>query len=179
MEMNERGIGFAAAYGSGSTGFVSGFGKGASLGAYYEIRSLDSQSGTEFDQMTSIASAAKKLVEYERTARTECASSMPSDIRNFLFRALALARSSLFVPLREAIEIISAVKWALDMNLLSGIDDSVLFALLYRVQEAHLEYVLKNGSFNFEKDISGTVKKNGRLRALILQEAFEDIKLMV
>jgi len=65
------------------------------------------------------------------------------------------------------------------MNLLTGIDDSVLFALLYRIQEAHLEYVLKNGSFNFEKDVSGTVKKNGRLRALILQEAFENIKLMV
>jgi len=179
MEMNERGIGFAAAYGSGSTGFVSGIGKGSSLGAYYEIRSLDSQSGTEFDQMTSIAAAAKKIVEYERVARAECSSSMPSDIRNFLFRALALARSSVFVPLREAVEIISAVKWALDMNLLTGIDDSVLFALLYRIQEAHLEYVLKNGSFNFEKDISGTVKKNARLRALILQEAFEDIKLMV
>ena len=159
-------------------GVVSGLGKGSSLGSYYEIRSLDSQTGTEFDQMTEIASLVKKIAELEREARKECISSIPGIMKNFLFRALALSRSSIFIPLREAVEIISGVKWALDSSMLEGITDGELCALLYRIQEGHLEYVLKNGAFNFDKDISGTVKKNERLRALILQEAFEHIKLI-
>ncbi len=95
-----------------------------------------------------------------------------------MYRAVARARSSMFVSLREAISIISGVKWGKDMGFLTGIDDTELHALLYRIQEGHLEYVLKNGILNFEKEVNDVPqKKNERLRALILQEAFQDIKL--
>ena len=63
------------------------------------------------------------------------------------------------------------------MKLASGIEDSELYALLFRIQEGHLEYVLKNGSFTFEADVEGSkIKKEERLRAIIFQEAFSNIK---
>ena len=66
------------------------------------------------------------------------------------------------------------------MELLTGIDDTTLNALLYRIQQGHLLYVLKNGKFNFEKDIaSNDALKEERLRSLIIQECFEDIILSI
>ena len=72
---------------------------------------------------------------------------------------------------------IHSVKWGLDLNIIKGISDSELHALLYRIQEGHLGYVLKNGNFTFEEDIKNSTKKIERLRALILQESFEDIEI--
>ena len=90
---------------------------------------------------------------------------------------MALAKSSFFISLREAIDIISGVKFGKDIGVFCGIEDSDLHALLYRVQEGHLEYVLDNGKFKFEKDIQDNrPRKIERLRALILQEAFENIE---
>ena len=52
-----------------------------------------------------------------------------------------------------------------------------MHALLYRVQDGHLEYVLNTGKFKFEKDIQDNkAKQIERLRALILQESFEGIE---
>ncbi|HBG66324.1 MAG TPA: hypothetical protein DDW78_07625 [Treponema sp.] len=179
-DMSGKGVLFSASFGSGGMDNVSGAGgTGASLGAYYELSSTNCGSGSELDQLASIVSAGKKIMEMERSARSECRRDMPSDVRNYLYRSVALARSSLFIPLREAIDIISGIKWGTDMGMLCGIEDASLRALLYRIQEGHLEYVLKNGSFKFEKDVSANAaKKNERLRALILQEAFEDVKVI-
>ena len=114
----------------------------------------------------------------EREARAECKNTMFSSIKNIVFRALSVARSSIFVTLRESIDIISAIKIALDFHLIKGITQGDLHALLYRVQNGQLEFVLNNGSFNFEEDIeNNSMKKNERLRALVLKEAFENLKL--
>ncbi len=177
QDFKNSGLVFKASYGAGGmyvTG--SGCGAGTSLGSYYDICTSDCQTGSEFDQVASIVSAGKKLSEMERSAREECKKTMPSDIRNYLLRSLAIAKNSIFISLREAIDIISGVKWGLDMGLINGIDDSVLYALLFRIQEGHLEYVLKNNNFSFENDIVGVRnKENERLRSIIFQEAFESI----
>ena len=178
MVMSE-GFSFTATYGNGGYNNVDGTGgKGSSLGSYYTLDTVNSLSGTELDQMSAVVSMAAKIKDIERTSRDECMKKSPSSVKNYMYRALALARSSIFISLREAISIISGIKWGKDMGFLIGIDDTELHALLYRIQEGHLEYVLKNGDFHFEKDVKDfPQKKNERLRALILQEAFQDIKL--
>lgn len=170
-ELTALELSLTASYGSASGG-------GAALGYYYDISSINSQTGTEFDQLAQIASAVKKITETERNARNNCKENMKSFVKNHICRALALARASIFMPLREAVDIVGGVKWGLDIGFLEGANDSDLYALLYRIQEAHLEYVLKNGSLTFEKDIETTVMKNERLRALILQEAFQKIQII-
>ena len=168
-ELINEGIVCSAPFGAGEMN--------SSLGSYYDFSLINCQNGSEFDQTASIVSVGKKLIEKEHSARKECMSRYPSEIRNGLFRSLAVARSCLFVSVREAINIIHCVKWGTDLNIIKGISDSELHALLYRIQEGHLEYVLRNGNFTFEEDIKNTSKKIDRLRALILQEAFEDIQI--
>lgn len=168
-EMFKDGIICSAPFGSGDIN--------TSLGSYYDFSLINCQNGSEFDQTATIVSIGKRLVEKERSARKECMSLYPSEIRNKLFRALAVARSSLFISVRESIDMIHSVKWGLDLNIIKGISDSELHALLYRIQEGHLGYVLKNGNFTFEEDIKNSTKKIERLRALILQESFEDIEI--
>ncbi|MCR5763511.1 MAG: hypothetical protein K6G00_09045 [Treponema sp.] len=168
-EMYKEGIVCSAPFGAGEFN--------SSLGSYYDFSLINCQSGSEFDQTASIVSVGKRLIEKERSARQECMRRFPSEIRNNLFRSLAIARSSLFISARDAINVIHCVKWGTDLEIIKGISDSELHALLYRIQEGHLEYVLKNGTFEFEEDITNTSRKIERLRALILQEAFEDINI--
>ena len=149
-----------------------------SLGSFYDLKTANSLSGTEFDQMANIVSVATKLRDMERSAREECKKNMDSSVRNVAFRSVSLARSSVFINLREAIVLVSGAKWGLDTGVLDGVDDTTMRTLLYRIQEGHLEYVLKNGNFAFEKDIKNdSQKKIERLRAVIIQEAFENIRV--
>lgn len=171
-DLKEKGFSVSAAFGTGGS-------YGASLGAYYHIFTTNACSGSEFDQMAGLEAAGKYICETERKIRTECADNKPTEIHNSVLRSYALAKFSALVSLREAVEIISAVKWGLDLGIIAGIDDSTLCGLLYRIQNGHLEYLLKNGSFSFEKDIENSLpQKTDRLRAIILQEAFEKIQFV-
>ncbi len=168
---------FTACYGAGGGDSVSGVaGSGTSLGAYYLVTTLTCAGGNELEQISSMKEIIDKIIKDERLARKECKSLHLTKIKNYASRAVALARSSYFVSLRESIDIIGGVKFGYDMGVISGIDDQVLHCLLYRVQEGHLEYLLANGNFKFEKDILDNKDlKIRRLRSLILQEAFEKI----
>ena len=82
------------------------------------------------------------------------------------------------MPQRESVDIIGKLKWGKDVGLVHGIEDSDLCALLYRIQDGHLQFVLKNGAFHFPSDIAEQqALQIERLRAVILQEAFEHITL--
>lgn len=170
-DLEKDGYELSAKYGAGE--------KGSSLGCYYTVSSKNQLSGSELDQYTTICSIAKRLMETERNLREDCNTILISNIKNKVYRALALAKASLFISQKEAVDIISCIKWGKSMKLVSGIDDTILNALLYRVLYGHLQYVLGNGNFTFEKDIADNrVKKNERLRSLILQEAFESVVLI-
>ena len=176
----KNGLIFAASFGAGGSSIVSGFsGIGNSLGFYYDIMTSASSWGSELDQIANISTVVKKIIQLERVSREECREVTPSLIKNFAFRAIALSNSSIFIPLKESIEIISGIKMALNCGLVKGIDDQTLHALLFRVQEGHLDYVLETGEFSFAKDIASSPnKKKERLRALIIQEAFEKLDLV-
>ena len=125
----------------------------------------------------SVESAGKYLAEAERKFRKRCAENKSTQVRNIILRAFAEAKFSVLLSLKQSVSIVSAVKWGLDSGILQGIDDGVLCSLLYRVQDGHLEFLLKNGGFAFEADIQNDTRlKIERLRALIVQEAFEAVQ---
>jgi protein arginine kinase len=170
--LREKGLAVTSVYGAGGD-------YGVSLGSYYQISTISSFNGSEIDQIASLESAGRYVVETERKFRAKCAENKPTAVHNIILRAFASAKFSVLMPLRESIGIISAVKWGLDMGIIRGIDDSTLCGLLYRVQNGHLEFLLKNGNFAFENDIKDNLQqKTERLRALILQEAFEKINFV-
>lgn len=157
-----------ATYGPGS--------RGSSLGSYYTISNSASVAGTEFDQIASMQCALQNIVREERINREKCKIEKKSIIIDNAYKGLAFVNSALFAEKKEAVEIVSRVKTGIDLGFLKGTDDSVLHALLFRIQEGHLEYVLDNGSFSFEDDVKNDKGlMTDRLRALILQEALENV----
>ena len=134
--------------------------------------------GAGAGKTTTVAAKVKYLVENERRERNVVLRSRQTELRNRIYRSYANVKYASLISDREAIEIISDIKWGKNLGFFAGIEDSELCALLYRVQKGHLQFVLKNRKFNFPVDISESKSlKTDYLRALILQEAFENIKL--
>ena len=150
----------------------------SSLGFYYQVSTRTAGNGNELDQIASLVSAVKYLAENERREHSVVLRNRQTELRNRIYRSYSKVKFSSLVDLREAIEIISDIKWGKNLGFFSGISDSELCALLYRVQDGHLQFVLKSKKLNFPTDIAeNKVLKTDYLRALILQEAFESIKI--
>lgn len=150
----------------------------SSLGFYYQVSTKVAGNGSELDQIASLVSAVKFLVENERRERAVVLRNRQTELRNRIYRSYAGVKFASLIDEREAIEIISDIKWGKNLGFFAGIEDRELCALIYRVQKGHLQFVLKSRNFNFPADISENKSlKTNYLRSLILQEAFENIKL--
>jgi protein arginine kinase len=171
-ETAARGFSLTAAFGSGAE-------LGTSLGSFYQLAGIRSFPGDETSQIAVVTAEAERIAEAERRCRVEMTMNRPTLIRDVVYRAYASARYSRLTGFREAVGILSAVKWGKNLGLLKGIEDEQILALLYRVQPAHLGFVIRSGNFNYEKDIVSDDRRIDRLRSLILQEAFEKIQLVV
>ncbi len=152
--------------------------RGCALGNFYILTNQNCLNGNEEEQISSFKTFAKEVIKTEKEIRKEAFVNKFSIVKDMIYRSFALVKYSLFIQVREAVEIISALKIGLSLNLLQGIDDNKLNALLYRIQDGHLEYVLKNGNFDFPSDIEENMqKKIERLRCILLQEAVENVSL--
>lgn len=169
-EVMSQGYNITGYYGSGNE-------IGTSLGYMYLISSSSSFCGNEVEQINGISTLAKKLIDFERKTRKEFADNKPTHIRNSVYRAVATIKYCRFIESREGIDLISKIKWGVDLGLVQGIDDSILFALLYRIQDAHLSYVIRTSVLTYEKDVDTDELKIERLRALILQETLTGIQI--
>lgn len=152
--------------------------QGSAAGSFYQISTSSSMKGSELDQLAEFEGACKFIAETERKISRDYADNKRTIVRNSVIRSYSLSKCSLLVSYREAVGLISDIKFGVDHGFLTGIEDSQLCGLLYRIQPAHLSFLLKDGNFQFENDISGDRRSMiDRLRALILQEAFEKISL--
>lgn len=168
---SEKNISVRDCFGSGSV-------PGSSLGFYYQVSSTNCGNGNELDQLANVVSFVKYLAENERRERDFVLRNRQTELRDRIYRAYAKVKFASLVSMREAVEIISDIKWGKNLGFFSDVSDTELCALLYRVQDGHLQFVLKNKKFNFPKDISENLQlKAENLRALILQEAFENLKV--
>lgn len=148
------------------------------LGAYYRITTNSCFPQGEIDQIAQVSSVASQIMEAEKQARKDLVSQSPTMLKDKVYRALANIKYSRYITLAEGIELISAIKWGKNCNFFTGIDDSTLFALLYRIQSAHLGFVIRSGNFNFEDDVVTPEQKTDRLRALVLQETVSSVYLI-
>lgn len=168
--LREKGFGILPAYPDIS--------QGSAAGSIYRIRTESSLDGTELDQIADFEAACKFIAESERKISASYADNKKTVVYNSVIRAYSIAKLSLLVSLREAVDIISDLMLGVRLGFVSGIEQNLLCGLLYRVQPAHLYYLLNDGNFTFEKDIQEDTKaKIARLRALVLQEAVQKISL--
>ena len=147
-------------------------------GCIFNIATCRSLKGSEVSQLADMEAVCSFIAEYERKISQEYADNHMTVIVNSVMRSLGIARNSLLLSLREAIDIIGDVHTGLRLGLVTGIDFGRLTGLLFRVQPAHLSYVMEEGNFDFEKDVrQEKILMIDRLRALAIQEAFENISL--
>lgn len=160
------------------TGYYGSLGdSGTSLGSYYEISNSGSLEGNEQNQIASVNAAVENIIEIERKKRAEIADNKPTTIHDSVFRALALIKYSSFIGSREGIDLLARIKWGLDMKLISGITDTEILALLYRIQPAHLQYLIRTTELTWEKDITNQEEKVDRLRSIVMKECLENIRI--
>ena len=142
----------------------------------FDITTTSSAEGTELDQMAVIQSVASVILKTERKIRAEFADNNPTVVLNFFKQSYARAMYSLLLSYEEAVSIISAVKWGLQLKLVKGISENELNGLYYRVKDGHLKYLCDNFAFTFEDDVkSSEALQIKRLRTIVIQQAFEDI----
>lgn len=154
---------------------------GSVAGSFYLIHTTSAMSGTELDQIADFESACLHIAESERKILADYADNKATVVFNSVLRSYAVAKFSMLLSLRDAVEIISDLKIGLKCGFLSGFSEdkeNVLSGLLFRIKPGHLGFLLKNGNFSFEKDILNDEKaKIDRLRALMLQETVQKLSL--
>lgn len=148
------------------------------IGAYYRISTNSSFPCSETEQIAQITSVANQLMDAEIQARHDLIKNSPTLLKDKVYRALATIKYSRYITLSEGIELVSAIKWGKNCNFFTGIEDSTLYALLYRIQSAHLGFVIRSGNFNFEEDVVTPEQQTDRLRALVLQETISTVYLI-
>lgn len=145
--------------------------------ALFEISNEYCQKGTEFDQLAEIISIASFILKTERKIRAKLADNSKTVIFNFVKQSYAKGVSSLLLEYNESLSLISALKFGLQCNFITGIEESILNSLIYKLKQNHLECLTQSYNFEFEKDIQyNRILQIQRLRAVILQEAIEKIQ---
>ena len=142
----------------------------------FDISTNNSAEGSELDQMAGIQSIVSVILKKERKIRSNFADNNPTVVLNFFKQSYARAMYSLLLSYEEAVSIISAVKWGLQLKLVKGITETELNGLYYRVKDGHLKYLCDNFAFTFEDDIKDSqTLQIKRLRTIVIQQAFEGI----
>ncbi len=152
---------------------------GGSLGDFYIISSNFSGQASELEQIAAFKEVLKIVVDTERRNNDLILQTQVTEVTDKVLKSFSIGKYALMLDLREAIQIISDIKYGKNLNIIKGISDSELTSLLYRIQEASLRSVIKKRSFKFPMDIAGNDKKmSSRLRSLLLQDSFEHLKII-
>lgn len=150
------------------------------LGACYQLNTTGAGTGSEEDQMAECEAAVQVLCGEERAARELFAETRTTMLKHILYRMFAVARYSRFLECSEAIEIVSALYMGVSAGFLSGISYSDLHALLYRIRNAHIDYLRRSSTFMFEPDVKDNIRLMiSRLRALLVQESVENVQICI
>lgn len=146
--------------------------------AFFDISTTQAMRGSDYEQLASFEAACKSVAETERRALQNEKSAHSLEAKDIVIRMYALSRVALFLKCSEALSIISAMKYAINADIAEGLEQKELTSLLYRVRDAHVDYILATGDLVFEDEIMQNLYlKRDRVRALILQEALKNLVL--
>lgn len=149
-----------------------------SLGCLYRL-SLASASGGKTDaQLERVGQGAAKFAELERKARQELFAQRPTQVEDAVYRAIVTAKYARFLPFAEAVELLGTIRLGIDLALVTGISHVDLTALLYRIQNAHLNFVILGGSIIIEGDVRTEESRLDRLRAMVIQEVLKNADIV-
>ncbi len=150
-----------------------GTSQNGSLGCLYQLSGGSCSSGDIQSQISRMEQAAGKLAVLERRCRADLIETRKTEIEDIVFRALAISKYARYIGRDEAINLIEQIRLGLNLDLVTGIENIELTALLYRIQTAHLSFVISSGSIIIEEDVRQEEQKLDRLRAMVIQEVLK------
>lgn len=150
-----------------------GSSRNTSLGCLYQLSGGSCSSGDIQSQITRMEQAAGKLAALERRCRTDLFEARKTELEDTVFRALSTAKYARFIGRDEAVDLIERIRLGLNLELVTGITNTELTALLYRIQSAHISFVISSGSIIIEEDVRQEEQKLERLRAMVIQEVLK------
>ena len=166
IEFSRRGIDIRDTFGLGHD-------KNSALGSFYQVSTKVAGNGSEIEQMAGLIGAVKFLSETERKISKEIFGIRPTEIKDRIYKAYASSKFSFLLTEKDAVEAISLLKWGKNLGIVSGVSDSELCALLYRIRSGHLSFLMKSRDFSFPADVAkSSLLKENSLRSVILQETF-------
>ncbi len=149
------------------------------LGAWFMITAKSCFPDSEVDQIAETYAMSRNIIEVERRTRCDLLDRKPTYLKDRILRSIAVIKYSRFINFDEGFELVSALKWGFDLGFLSGVDESSFYALLFRIQSAHLTFIERTGNLSFEKDVLTPEQRINRLRAIILQEAVSEYHINI
>ena len=90
----------------------------------FDIFPSNSSAGTELDQMAEMQALGILILKTERKIRQKFADNNPTIVLNFVKRNYAVAMYSSLLTYEEGVNIIGAIKWGLQIGVVSGILES-------------------------------------------------------
>lgn len=145
-----------------------------SMGFLYRLSLTSASGGDQETQLVRVEQGAAKLAELERKTRKELFAQRPTQVEDTVYRAIVTAKYARFIPFSEAVDLLGNIRLGTDLGLITGIGHVDLTALLYRVQNAHLGFVILGGSIIIEGDVQSEESRLDRLRAMVIQEVLKD-----
>lgn len=145
-----------------------------SLGFLYRLSLASSGGGSLESQLQRLEQGAAKLADLERKTREELYAQRPTQVEDAVYRSIVTAKYARFIGFDEAVSLLGTLRLGLELSLLTGLKPVDLAALLYRVQNAHLSFVISGGSIIIEEDVTSEEARLNRLRAMVIQEILKD-----
>lgn len=149
-----------------------------SLGSLYQMSMLSVSNGNTENQLQIMEQGVGKLLELERKARKELLSKRKTEIEDVVYRAIVAAKYARFISVTEGITLIEKIRLGINLGMITGIQNKDLTALLYRIQTAHIHFVISTGSIIIEEDVSAEEMKLDRLRAMVIQEVLKSADIL-
>lgn len=154
--INQMGYVVRGIYGEGSE----------AAGQIFQISNQISLGNSEGEIMQSLQAIVRQIVEEERNTLRALQNNAEQEVMDRLGRSLGTLANARLVNINEAVQLLSDLRLGINLQRISGIDNEKVSALLVKIQPAWL-------SMEFEGDLP----KAASLRAQILREAMETVKI--
>lgn len=147
------------------------------IGAYYDVSIAHTKGDSETDIMAKITAQMRHSCDLERKFRHICTDDNRTLVTDLVIRDAAIVKVASFVDEREAEELISTIKWGVDLGILTNVDYKSFARLNYFVKDAHIDTSIRNSNFKFENDIKDDDEmKRNRIRAIMIGATLSCVK---
>ena len=108
---------------------------------------------SEEEIIENLEAAIGQILQQENRARGYLLNNYKYDMEDKIFRSLAILQSARVLSSKESLELLSNVRLGLELDLIKGIDNSIINGLLVNSQPATLQYNIGRDLSDRERDV--------------------------